>query len=51
MLFLAWDATNHKFTLNAPLSLSSGIGTATITAPGNINTTGGAYSDEFANQN
>jgi len=38
---LAWDATGHKFILNAPLEFSSEIGTATLTIPGNINTTGG----------
>ncbi len=38
----SWDATASSFTLNGPLSLSSGTGTATITAPGTINTTGGS---------
>jgi hypothetical protein len=40
---LGWDATAHKFTLNAPLEFSSDIGTATLTIPGDINTTGGGF--------
>jgi hypothetical protein len=34
--FLQWDSTGKKFILNAPLELSSNIGTATFLSPGLI---------------
>ena len=40
---LSWNSTSNQFELNGPVVLTSGIGTATLTLPGNVNTTGGAF--------
>ena len=44
---MTWDSTGKKIVFNSPVSLTSTIGTATFTAPGNITTSSDMYTGDL----